>query len=382
MILGIDASNIRAGGGLTHLKAILENGNPINQGFTKVIVWSNNQTLQQLPTVDWLEKQSHPHLNKSSIWCFFFQIFYLKTIAAQNKCSVIFAPGGTFVSTFSPFVTMSQNMLPFEYQESKHYNFAMRVRLFILFFTQSFSFKRASGMIFLTQYAQNFISQKIKIQSNKTIKIPHGVSAQFQLAPRIQCPASDFNSHHLFEFLYVSYVTIYKHHWNIAQAVCELHQEGYPIKVTLIGSTLDSFEKVQNVLNNFSNASECVTYIPGLPHQQLIQHYHQANAFVFGSSCENMPIILIEAMSAGLPIISSNAGPMPEVLGDAGLYFNPRQVSEIKEAMVQIFENQNLRIQLSQKSFAKTLDYTWQNCANNTFQFLYQVAQKNETKIE
>lgn len=379
MIIGIDASNIREGGGLTHLKSILQFANPKHSGFSKIVVWSSQATLNQIPDAPFLDKTSHPNLNKSTLFTFLFQFFKLKKEAKNKNCDVIFAPGGTFISSFRPFVTMSQNMLPFEIEEAKHYNMKMRIRLGILYFTQSFAFKKANGLVFLTNYAKNYITNKIKINPNKTTIIPHGVSLAFQKEPRIQKEATHYNQQNLFELLYVSYITIYKHQWNVAEAVCQLHQEGFPIKVKLIGSVLDSFEKVQAVLEQYPNSNQCIEYIPGLPHQELIQHYHSSDAFVFGSSCENMPIILIEAMSAGLPIISSNSGPMKEVLEDSGLYFNPRNVSEIKNAIVKLFENHQLRTNLARQSYQKTLHYSWENCANATYEYLVKIGKEYKT---
>ena len=55
MILGIDASNIRAGGGVTHLRNLLQYGCPSDVGIKKVIVLSGKKTLDQLPERDWLD---------------------------------------------------------------------------------------------------------------------------------------------------------------------------------------------------------------------------------------------------------------------------------------------------------------------------------------
>ena len=59
----------------------------------------------------------------------------------------------------------------------------------------------------------------------------------------------------------------------------------------------------------------------------LPEHLREAELFVFASSCENLPNILIEGMAAGLPIACSRRPPMPEVLGDAGESFDPEAVS-------------------------------------------------------
>ena len=147
-----------------------------------------------------------------------------------------------------------------------------------------------------------------------------------------------------------------------------------PIKLKLIGSVLDSFEKVQQVLDNYPNSNECIEYIAGLPHSQLIEHYHQADAFVFGSTCENMPIILIEAMSAGLPIASSYYGPMEEVLEYAAFYFNPREVKDCKMVLENLFNNPEARRLGALTVFNQTKKYTWVNCATDTFKYLVEVA--------
>ncbi len=373
MVIGIDASNIRGGGGITHLKAILEHADIENSGLGKIVIWASLDTLNKIKDYSFLEKHTHPYLNKSTFFTFLFQFLKLKKEAEKSNCNIMFVPGGTFVSRFKPFVTMSQNMLPFEEEEARQYNLVMRIRLKILFYTQSFTFKKANGLIFLTNYAKNYIVKKIDINLSDYTIIPHGVDASFQLAPRKQKDQSCYNNNNPFEFLYVSYITVYKHQWNIAEAICQLHEEGLPLKIKLIGSILDSYEKLEDVLKRYPNSKQCIELIPGLEHKKLSFHYHTADSFVFGSSCENMPIILIEAMSAGLPIASSDFGPMKEVLGDGGLYFNPKNVGEIKTALKLIFEDVNLRKDLARKAYNNTLNYTWSNCAQNTLGYLAKI---------
>ena len=70
-----------------------------------------------------------------------------------------------------------------------------------------------------------------------------------------------------------------------------------------------------------------------VPFSKLHVHYNDHDIFVFPSSCENMPNILIEAMASGLPIVCSDRGPMPEVLGDGGSYFNPDSIDSIVNAL-------------------------------------------------
>jgi glycosyltransferase involved in cell wall biosynthesis len=119
-----------------------------------------------------------------------------------------------------------------------------------------------------------------------------------------------------------------------------------------------------------------------VPYEELFKWYHQADLFIFASSCENMPNILLEAMAAGLPIACSNRGPMPEVLGTAGLYFDPENPAEIACAIRSLLDSTDLRAEKAEAAYRRAKAFTWQRCAEQTFQFLaQQVADASQSKI-
>lgn len=385
MNLGIDASNIRAGGGLTHLNEILKHAQPHKFGINRVYIWSNNETLNSLPDRDWLIKESHPYLNKSFLWSFFFQIFVFSKLAKiKYQCDGVFAPGSTFLGNFRPFVTMSQNMLPFELEEAFRFkSWSVRTRFLLLFLTQKFTFKRAGGVIFLTKYAKDVISKKIKLINTKTIIIPHGIDKKFSNLPKPQKAIVEYSVVKPFRLLYVSIVTAYKHQWNVAEAILKLRQEGYPVTLDLIGpSTTDSIDKLKDILNREQNKDGVINYLGPIKHNELSDYYKKSDAFVFASTCENMPIILIEAMTAGLPIACSNKEPMPEVLGDAGLYFDPTDIQSIYHCVKELLDNKDIRSNIAEKVYDKTINYTWENCSDATFEFLSNIALKKKEYVE
>ena len=78
-------------------------------------------------------------------------------------------------------------------------------------------------------------------------------------------------------------------------------------------------------------------------------------------------------MAAGLPIASSSLGPMPEILGDSGVYFDPRKVHSIVGALRILFNDHVLRGQLAVSSFEKARDYSWEKSASETFFFIAKV---------
>ena len=78
--------------------------------------------------------------------------------------------------------------------------------------------------------------------------------------------------------------------------------------------------------------------------------YGQMDCVLFASSCENMPNILLEGMSSGLPIVCSNRGPMPEILKTAGEYFNPESIESICAAIMKLYNSVELRSSLAKES--------------------------------
>ncbi len=87
-----------------------------------------------------------------------------------------------------------------------------------------------------------------------------------------------------------------------------------------------------------------------------------------------MPNILLEGMASGLPIACSDRGPMPEVLGDAGVYFDPEDVGSIRRAIQQLIVSPELRSEKAQAAFERICGYSWRRCADETFGFLAEVA--------
>ena len=83
-----------------------------------------------------------------------------------------------------------------------------------------------------------------------------------------------------------------------------------------------------------------------------------------------MPITLIEGMASGLPIACSDRGPMPEVLQDGGVYFNPEDCKSIVFAIEKIIDNKSLRKFISKRAKKLSDIYSWKFCADQTWAFI------------
>lgn len=381
MRLGIDASNIRTGGGLTHLFEILNAAEPHRHGITRVTVWAGRQTIESLPDKPWLHRVHEPMLDQSLPVRAYWQMTKLSRLARRH-CDFLFVPGGTYRGGFRPFATMSHNLLPFEIEESRRYGASwMFLKMLLLGWSQGKSFRDADGIIFLSEYARCVVGLEAKIFTNQPV-IPHGVNRSFYRQPRAQKPITAYSASNPFRFLYVSKVEPYKHQWNVVEAVAQLRRAGLPVALDLIGGTEcpTSGKRLEKIVQCEDPDGMFVHCLDHVPYAKLPDYYHNADAFIFASSCENLPNILLEAMAAGLPIACSDRGPMPEVLLDAGTYFDPEQPDEIAEALQMLIEAPQLREACANQAYQQAQHYSWERCARETFSYLAEVAETAREK--
>lgn len=371
MNLCIDASNIRLGGGVTHLTELLNAADPIRHGINKVIVWGGNQTLSKLPERSWLIKINPKALERGLLHRIIWQRFSLSKLARDSKCDLLFVPGGSYAGSFCPIVTMSQNLLPFEWPELRRYGFSVNtLKFFLLRYIQSRSFKNSDGVIFLTEYAKHCVQTVTGFLSSDTAVIPHGINFRFQMEPKVQQPIENYSDLNPYSLLYVSIIDQYKHQWHVVKAVHKLRQSGLPIILNFVGPAyLPSLNRFQSAINQYDPDKRWIKYHGAVPYELLHNIYSQADLGIFASSCENMPIILLETMAAGLPVACSNRGPMPEVLGDAGLYFDPENPDTLSDTILEYIKSPFLRSEKALSSFKQVQQYSWSRCAEQTFAF-------------
>ncbi len=96
---------------------------------------------------------------------------------------------------------------------------------------------------------------------------------------------------------------------------------------------------------------------------QLKMLYETSSIFVFPSQMENFPTVLLEAMSAGMAIITSTAGGCPEVVGDAAVLVEPGDSAAIGRHLVELIENPQKRQRLAQAATERVQQFAWPRIA-------------------
>ncbi len=370
-VVAIDASRNRSGGARHHLAGLLTAADPRAFGIQQVHLWSYPALARAIPPQPWLVTHTPPALSRSLAHQLWWQRHHFPKELRACGCEVLLNTSAATLTRFSPTIAMSRDLLAFEPGERERYGLsASRLRLEVLRRVQVHAFRRATGVLFLTEYAARQVQDASGLLPTVRV-IPHGISDRF----RMHRAASTWPAENEpIRCVYVSNTDMYKHQWQVVEAIAELRRDGYPVVIDLIGggsgpasTLLDQAVQRLDPQQTFVNRREA------LPHEAIPAMLERAHVFVFASSCENLPNTLLEGMAAGLPIACSNRGPMPEVLGDAGTYFNPEDPRSIAGAIRQLIDEPVLREQMAARARALANEYTWTRSAAETWQYILDV---------
>ena len=376
LIIGIDASRNRSGGAVAHMQGILGHGDPLRNGIQEINLWAYQSLLDAIPDRPWLTKHNPAQLQQSLTKQLWWQAARLSQEVVKNRCNVLFTAGASTLCRFKPMIVLSQDMLSYEPGIMKQFGFTRaRLRLLAILLLQNRAFKLAQGVIFLSRYAAEVI-QKSSGPLPHVTHIPHGIGEDFRTQEKRPWPKPDERP---LRCIYVSPTWLFKHQWVVVRAIAALRKRGYNLTIEFIGGgSVDAQRLLAAEIAALDPEGVFVTQKVHVPHGELPSLLASSDIFIFASSCENMPVTLVEAMAVGLPIACSDRGPMPEVLADGGVYFDPLEADSIAQAVESIIEDPELREKISQRSRCLSEQYSWSRCANETWEFIAKTCADSE----
>jgi glycosyltransferase involved in cell wall biosynthesis len=167
---------------------------------------------------------------------------------------------------------------------------------------------------------------------------------------------------------YILYIGNVKPHKNLGLLVSAFQRMAnrIPHDLIIVGQT-DGFRTADTTLTARLKRLEGRIHLTGrvsdLKRRQYLEH---ADAFIFPSRYEGFGLPPLEAMAAGVPVIVSTAGSLPEVCGDAALYTDPNDPEELAERLWHILSDSPLRATLIQRGLTRCRRFSWDTCAETT----------------
>lgn len=223
-----------------------------------------------------------------------------------------------------------------------------------------FTFRRAAHVIVPSEATKAAVMAAYRMPENKFTIIYNG----FQDLTNVRgiSPASSLIPY----FFFAGRVKFRKNVHGIIDAfIAFKKQTRAPVKLVIagvFGRGGDYYSRLQEKLAS-AGLTEDVHFLGYVSTEELKGLYDNALAYVFPSLHEGFGMPIIEAMSLGVPVITSSTSPMDEVAGGAALLVDPRDAHAISEAMKKIYTDSAQRIVLIEKGLAHAQLFSWSKAA-------------------
>jgi phosphatidylinositol alpha-mannosyltransferase len=208
--------------------------------------------------------------------------------------------------------------------------------------------RRAAAVIALSQVQGSFLTEHYRVCPARVTVVPNGVGSSFYRRP----DETDRTSSEPLRLLFVGRLDAQK---NVPRLLHAMHHVSSPVDLVLVGDGKqrgligDQLERL-----NLPN----VRLVGAQRGDDLLRWYRWADAFVLSSDKEGMPLVLLEAMAAGLAIISTDVPGSHEVLDGVGLLTDP-QPRALGAAIQRVAADPHLRSELAARSLERGRCHSW-----------------------
>lgn len=169
--------------------------------------------------------------------------------------------------------------------------------------------------------------------------------------------------------LYVGAIQPRKNLEVLIEAFEEIKKEYQDLKLVIVGEKAWLWERVLERIEKSPVKNDII--LPGqVGFQKTKLFFHGALAFVFPSLYEGFGLPVLEAMASETPVISARNSSLPEVGGDAALYFKAENAKELAEQIRKVISDVPLRNDLIKRGLERIKKFSWENCAKETLEYL------------
>lgn len=288
--------------------------------------------------------------------------FVIPRFAARSRAEILHLTG--FACPFRascPVVLDAHDMVGVLFAE----NFPLAARFYWSKYLP-FTLRFAQRLIVPSESAKKDVVRLAKIPAGQIHVIPHGRNSNFgpildqqvlkEVQQRLNLP-SDF-------LLFVSTLEPRKGVDTLIDAFARIAGR-IPEDLVIVGRRGWYWEKlVRNVQEvGLENRVHFLDYIAD---KDLPPIYNLAKVFVFPSRYEGFGLTVLEAMSCGTPVISSNASSLPEVAGDAAVLVPPDDAEQLADEMMRVTADPSLRQELRMRGLEQAQKFSWERAAEET----------------
>jgi len=239
---------------------------------------------------------------------------------------------------------------------------------------QNVAIRQADLIATVSEYSKKQIVEYFKLPESRLRIISEGARPVFKVLEQTDETIETLARHGLERgekfLLYVGGISPHKNLAVLINAFEKISVNQTDVKLVLVGDYKDDpfFSAYPSLKKQVAELKldDKVVFTGFIPDEDLAQLYNTAQLLVFPSLEEGFGLPAIEAMSCGTPVAASNCSSLPEVLGEAGRFFDPRNVSNMAELIGRILADEQERKAMRETGLARAEQFMWKKAAEDT----------------
>jgi hypothetical protein len=223
--------------------------------------------------------------------------------------------------------------------------------------------QNADAIITVSNFSKNDIVNHLHVNYKKVKVIYNGVDNRFKVMEMPDVNQSQLNERFGIKGKFILFIggdDFRKNLKILLSAYSKVVERiGPSWKLVIAGKISNSITLNQELSNN-------VLFLGRVSDEDLLLLYNTADLFVFPSIFEGFGLPVLEAMTCGCPVITSNIASLPEVAGNACVLVNPDDVDNLKDEIIKVLESGELKDKMRNNGLRQASNFSWDNSAAQT----------------
>ena len=230
--------------------------------------------------------------------------------------------------------------------------------------------KRAKKVVAVSKNTKTDIVKLLNVNPEKIKVIHEGVNHQFhRLKDGNQ--VEQFKANYGFIKPYILYTGVWRSHKNLVNLIKAFailkHKYKFPGILVITGKEDPWYPEVKQTVRA-EHLEGDVRFTGLVPEEDLVLLYNGALLYVFPSFYEGFGLPALEAFACGIPVCASHSSSLPEICGNAAVFFDPTSPHDMADKISSVILNPQKAEELVQKGYARLKDFSWEKMAQETLE--------------
>ena len=312
------------------------------------------------------EKWKYVVFSSKKLWT----LIGLSKVLSKYKLDVFFSP-----THYLPFRTSSPSVISILDISYLYFPGLFKKKdLYQLKLWGRYSIKKAKKIITISNFSKNDIIKMYKVNPDKIAVVYPGIKENLG-SNNSNLDMKDLKDKYGIASSYILFVGTLQPRKNIVKLIEAFSKLEEKIELVIVGKKGWQFDEILDAPKKYGVEGR-VKFLDSVTDEELPNFYKNAVCFCLPSLYEGFGLPILEAMQYGCPVATSNISSLPEVGGDAAVYFDPEDSEDIAKSLKSLIQDPKLRDKLIKRGHEQVKKFSWEKAAKETLKVLEEVGGK------